>query len=263
MLDERLRLLLAKVASGETHADTALEELRKLPFQDLGFAKVDQHRQLRQGLPEVIFCPGKTADQVREIAMKLLEQNDLVIATRASKELAESVLQPDLAAEPKDRNRTGRYFDDARAIVWGTLPQTKTHLGKVVVVTAGTSDLPVAREAEIVLEAAGIDVSVIADVGVAGLHRVISALPKLQEADVCIVIAGMDGVLSSVVGGLVACPVIACPSSIGYGAAFEGLAALLTMLNSCAAGITVVNIDNGFGAAIAAYRILHSKARQE
>ncbi len=251
MFEERLRILLAKVASGELRTDAALAELRNLPFNDLGFARVDQHRQLRQGLPEIIFCPGKTSKQINQIAERLLTNNDFVLATRASEEQAREILNNAVAGEVK-------HHSEAKTLVWGALPEANTELGTVAIVTAGTSDLPVAREAELILQAAAIRSRLIADVGVAGLHRVLEALPEIRKASVCIVIAGMDGVLPSVLGGLLACPVIACPSSIGYGSSFDGLAALLTMLNSCAAGVSVVNIDNGFGAAMAAYRIIHS-----
>lgn len=251
MFEERLRILLAKVASGELRTDEALTELRNLPFNDLGFARVDQHRQLRQGLPEIIFCPGKTSKQINQIAVRLLANNDFVLATRASDEQAREILNNSIAGEVK-------HHTEAKTLVWGALPEAKTELGTVAIVTAGTSDLHVAKEAELILQAAAIRSSLIADVGVAGLHRVLEALPEIRKANACIVIAGMDGVLPSVLGGLLACPVIACPSSIGYGSSFDGLAALLTMLNSCAAGVSVVNIDNGFGAAMAAYRIIHS-----
>lgn len=254
MFEERLRILLAKVASGEVRTEAAMAELRNLPFNDLGFARVDQHRQLRQGMPEIIFCPGKTSKQIKQIAAKLLHNNDFVLATRASVDQANEVLALSEA-------KSVTYLAEAKALVWGSLPEPKDELGTVAVVTAGTSDLPVAKEAELVLKAAGIRSKLIADVGVAGLHRVLDALTDLRQAKVCIVIAGMDGVLPSVLGGLLACPVIACPSSIGYGSSFDGLAALLTMLNSCAAGVSVVNIDNGFGAAMAAFRIVQGDAK--
>lgn len=254
MFEERLRILLAKVASGEVRTEAAMAELRNLPFNDLGFARVDQHRQLRQGMPEIIFCPGKTSKQINQIAGKLLHNNDFVLATRASVDQANEVLA-------LSESKSVSYLAEAKSLVWGSLPEPKDELGTVAVVTAGTSDLPVAKEAELVLKAAGIRSKLIADVGVAGLHRVLDALTDLRQAKVCIVIAGMDGVLPSVLGGLLACPVIACPSSIGYGSSFDGLAALLTMLNSCAAGVSVVNIDNGFGAAMAAFRIVQGNTK--
>lgn len=250
MHENRLQALLSQVANGDLAPEQAVEKLRTLPFESIGFAHIDHHRQLRQGLPEVIFCPGKTAAQILEIAGKLRERNELVLATRASIEQAKEIEQA---------NSGGRFFEDAQTIIWGKIPPTIERLGKVTIVTAGTADLPVAREAQIVLEACAISTELIVDVGVAGLHRVLSHLASLREARVCIVMAGMDGVLASVLGGLLDCPVIACPTSIGYGASFDGLAALLTMLNSCAAGLSVVNIDNGFGAAVAAFRIMNRR----
>ena len=257
--EERLQQMLARVASGQTKPESAMEELRHLPFQDLDFAKIDQHRLLRQGMAEVIFCPGKTPTQVSEIAEALQASTDLVLASRADADFAQQVLNHYIENHA-DKLPTS-YNEQARMLVWGKIPEADPSLGKVAIVTAGTADLSVAHEAQLVLQCNRIKNDLIADVGVAGLQRVIESLPRLQDADVCIVIAGMDGVLPSVVGGLLACPVIACPSSIGYGSAFEGLSALLTMLNSCAAGITVVNIDNGFGAAVAAFRILHSRCK--
>jgi NCAIR mutase (PurE)-related protein len=250
MQKERLKALLQKVAEGEISLSSAMDDLKHMPFEDLGFAKVDHHRHLRQGMAEVIFSPGKTAAQILDIASRLHKQNDIVIATRAEPDLAEQVCHLDSDA---------KYLEDARAIVWGELASeidSRTALGHVAVITAGTSDWSVAKEAELILSANNVSSELISDVGVAGLHRISSQIEKLKVADVCIVIAGMDGVLPSVVGGLVECPVIACPTSTGYGASFQGLAPLLTMLNSCAAGVTVVNIDNGFGAAVAAIRIL-------
>ncbi len=250
MHEDRLRLILSKLASGESTEEKAFEELRNLPYEKIGFACIDHHRQLRQSLPEVIFCPGKTTNQIIEIAACLKKQNDLVIATRASTSLAEEI---------KSTDKEANYDSESGTLYWGKLPEPDPQMGKVALVTAGTADLKIAKEAELILSACKIKSELFADIGVAGLHRVMSVLPQLQEADLCIVVAGMDGVLASVVGGLVKCPVIACPSSIGYGSSFEGLAALLTMLNSCAAGVLVVNIDNGFGAAVAAFRILRTR----
>lgn len=244
---DRLQILLSQVANGEVALELAVEELRNLPFESIEFANIDQHRHLRQGVPEVIFCQGKTSEQIVEIAHRLKRKHDLVIATRCSAEQAVAI---------QEASEDANYYSASSTVIWGSLPDPDGRLGRVCLITAGTADLPVAREAEITLSACAVKVDLIADIGVAGLHRVISCLPKLQAADVCIVVAGMDGALPSVVGGLVKCPVIACPTSIGYGSSFEGLAALLTMLNSCAAGVTVVNIDNGFGAAMAAFRIL-------
>lgn len=247
MQEECLRRLLSRVAKGDLSEEEAIDELRTLPFESLEFATIDHHRQLRQGLPEVIYCPGKTPAQISEIAARLAENHNLVLATRCDAEQAAGVqaLSPNAKYEP-----------DAKAMLWGNLPLADPSIGQVAVLTAGTADLPVAKEAALVLNCCSISNKVYADMGVAGIHRVLHIMPDLQKASVCIVIAGMDGVLASVVGGLVKAPVIACPSSVGYGASFQGLSALLTMLNSCAAGVTVVNIDNGFGAAVAAFRIL-------
>lgn len=255
MQEERLKELLSKVAAGEIRIEDALADLKHMPFEDLGFAKIDHHRQLRQGMPEVIYAPGKTAKQIVAIASKLKSHNDVVLATRVHAEQA---------LEAREFDRSAQYFDEARMLVWGSIPGASEDSSDiepdnhVLVITAGTADLPVAREAELVLKACKIPVRLLSDVGVAGIHRVAQKIELLRRARVCIVVAGMDGVLPSVIGGLVQNPVIACPTSTGYGASFQGLAPLLTMLNSCAAGVTVVNIDNGFGAAIAAVKILRS-----
>ena len=213
-------------------------------MEDLGFACIDHHRQVRRGLPEVIYCPGKTTEHIIEIFAALAEKGSNVLATRAEKTVFEALAET-------NRFPQARYDELARAIV---LEQERSEPSRCVlpIVTAGTADLPVAAEAEVTAEIMGQRAEVICDVGVAGLHRLISKLPKLQNANVIIVVAGMEGALASVVGGLVNCPVIAVPTSVGYGASFGGLSALLTMLNSCASGITVVNIDNGFGAAVTA-----------
>jgi NCAIR mutase (PurE)-related protein len=210
----------------------------------LGFACVDHHRQIRRGFPEVIFCPGKTTEQIIRIFESLAAKGNNVLATRAKPEVFEA-----LAATKKFPK--ARYEELARAIVLEQkeLPPSKSVLP---IVTAGTADLPVATEARVTAEIMGQRTELICDVGVAGLHRLIKHLPKLQQANIVIVVAGMEGALASVVGGLVSCPVIAVPTSVGYGSAFEGLSALLTMLNSCASGVTAVNIDNGFSAAVTA-----------
>jgi NCAIR mutase (PurE)-related protein len=214
------------------------------PSVDLGFAQVDVQREARQGLPEVVYGPGKTAAQIIGIVGTLLGNNTgPVLVTRVGPEPAEQVL----AAVPG-----GRYDDDARLLVWRPAPAGKFDL---VVVTAGTSDLPVAAEAAAIAEVIGLSVERINDVGVAGIHRLLLRAPRIAEADAVIVVAGMEGALASAVGGLVAAPVIAVPTSTGYGAALEGVTALLAMLTSCAAGVTVVNIDSGFGAAMAAFRL--------
>jgi NCAIR mutase (PurE)-related protein len=250
----KLNSLLEAVASGDISAATALDQIKKLPYADLDFAKVDTHRALRQGIPEVIFCPGKTPEQIVAIAKKLHEQNHVVVATRADQFMADQVV-PHL--------KGAIYHAMAKMIVLpGSTDATsasKSHTSTAII-TAGTADLPVAEEAAAFLTASGYPIQRINDVGVAGLHRLLSNLDSLLSADVIIVVAGMDGALPSVVGGLVAVPVIAVPTSVGYGSSFDGLAALLSMLNSCAAGLTVVNIDNGFGAAVAAIRILMMQA---
>ncbi len=221
-----------------------MEKLRHLPFEDLGFACIDHHRQIRRGFPEVIYCPGKTAEQIIKIFASLAEKGNNVLATRAQEHVFEAL------AETKQFPQA-RYEKLAKAIVF---EQKKIELSKaaVPIVTAGTSDLPVAAEAKVTAEIMGQRTDLICDVGVAGLHRLLGHLPKLQKANVIIVIAGMEGALASVVGGMVSCPVIAVPTSVGYGAGFGGISALLTMLNSCAAGVTVVNIDNGFSAGVTA-----------
>jgi len=213
-----------------------------LPFEDLGFARVDHHRQIRQGFPEVIYCPGKTAEQIIKIFESQAAKGNNVLATRAEPEVFEA-----LAATKKYPK--AQYEKLARTII---LEQKKLPCSKSIlpIVTAGTADIPVATEAKVTAEIMGQRTELICDVGVAGLHRLFDDLPKLQKANVIIVVAGMEGALASVVGGLVSCPVIAVPTSVGYGSSFEGLSALLTMLNSCASGVTVVNIDNGFSAAV-------------
>jgi NCAIR mutase (PurE)-related protein len=215
-----------------------------MPFEDLGFAHIDHHRQIRRGFPEVIYCPGKTTEQIIKIFENLAEKGNNVLATRAEEDVFEAL------AETK-KFPQARYEKLAKAIV---LEQKKIGPSKSVIpiVTAGTADLPVASEAKVTAEIMGQRTELICDVGVAGLHRLLGHLERLQDANVIIVVAGMEGALASVVGGLVSCPVIAVPTSVGYGASFEGLSALLTMLNSCAAGVTVVNIDNGFSAAVTA-----------
>ncbi len=218
--------------------------LRTLPFEDMGFARIDHHRRLRRGFPEVIYCPGKTTDQIIDIFEVLAKKGNNVLATRAEPEVFEAMRTSGKCPE-------ARYETLARAIV---LEQGEGNKSKSLlpIVTAGTADLAVAEEARVTAEVMGQRAEVICDVGVAGLHRLLSQVPKLQEANVVIVIAGMEGALASVIGGLVSCPVIAVPTSVGYGSSFNGLSALLTMLNSCASGVSVVNIDNGFSAAVTA-----------
>lgn len=239
--------LLRSVRAGETSVDAALERLRDLPFEDLGFAKVDHHRALRTGMPETIFSEGKTPEQVAEIFTRMAKAGGNVLATRASREVFAAVA----AAEPR-----AEYHARARAIV---LEQTKAEPGKgmVAVVCAGTSDLPVAEEAAVTARLMGNTTELIADVGVAGIHRLLAQKDLLQRARVLVVCAGMEGALPTVVAGMVKAPVVAVPTSVGYGASFGGVAALLGMLNSCAPNVSVVNIDNGFGAASIASLINH------
>ena len=235
---QQLRLLLEQVREGATPVDAALEHLRHLPFEDLGFAKVDHHRALRHGMPEVIFGQGKTVDQVEQIAQALLARSSNLLLTRATAEMASRIA----ASAPE-----AEYFALPGIVrVWRD--RTMFGKGKIVAVCAGTSDLPVMEEARLTAETMGNEVEGIVDVGVAGIHRLLHQREKLMEARVVVVCAGMEGALPSAVGGMVSCPVIAVPTSIGYGASFHGLAALLGMLNSCASNVTVVNIDNGFGA---------------
>ena len=235
---------MEKVKAGEITVEQAEAKLRHLPFEDLGFARVDHHRQIRCGLPEVIYCPGKTAEQIISIFSALAEKGNNVLATRAEENIFDALAKT--GKFPK-----ARYEKLARAIV---LEQKETSRLKraIPIITAGTSDLPVASEAKVTAEIMGQPAEIICDVGVAGLHRLLGQVEKLREANVIIVVAGMEGALASVVGGLVDCPVIAVPTSVGYGANFGGVAALLTMLNSCASGVSVVNIDNGFSAAVIA-----------
>jgi hypothetical protein len=244
---ERLRALLDEVARGDTSPAAAAERLAWTPAEDLGFATVDHHRALRHGFPEVIFGAGKTPEHLVAIAERIAARGDGLLATRVAPQAAEALK---VALPGVELNALGRT---ARLAPWHAA-ERRTR-GPVLVVTAGTSDLPVAEEAAETLRAFGSPVERLTDVGVAGLHRILAAGDALRRASVVIVVAGMEGALPSVVGGLVASPVIAVPTSVGYGASFGGLAALLGMLNSCASGVTVVNIDNGFGAAVAAARI--------
>ncbi|HOK46951.1 MAG TPA: nickel pincer cofactor biosynthesis protein LarB [Bryobacteraceae bacterium] len=238
MNQQQIKALLEAVRSGAMDIDTAMERLRHLPFEDLGFAKVDHHRALRHGMPEVIFAKGKTPDQVAKIAARLLEKTPNILITRADEATAARVREvaPDV-----------EYFPLSGALrVW--CDKTVHGKGKIAIISAGTSDIPVAEEAQVTAEVMGNEVEVIYDIGVAGIHRLMNNRERLMQARVVVVCAGMEGALPSVVGGLVSCPVIAVPTSVGYGASFQGLAALLAMLNSCASNVAVVNIDNGFGA---------------
>ncbi|MEX2153371.1 MAG: nickel pincer cofactor biosynthesis protein LarB [Gemmatimonadaceae bacterium] len=248
MTRERVRSLLTQVADGTVSAERALNDLAQEPFESLGFATIDHHRALRQGFPEVIYGGGKTAGQILAIAERIADRQDGFLATRLSDEAMAA-----LAArfEKVEINALGRtaFLPGAEMPAAGK--------GTVLIVTAGTSDLPIAEEAVVTAGALSNRVNRLTDVGVAGIHRLLARKDELLEAAVIIAIAGMDGALASVIGGLVRVPVIAVPTSVGYGAAFGGIAPLLAMLNSCAAGVTVVNIDNGFGAAVAASRINH------
>ncbi len=243
----QIETLLNEVRSGETGVADALERLRHMPFKDLGFAKVDHHRALRTGMPEVIFAESKTPSQVSAIFMHMAEAGGNVLVTRASREACEAVLKADPRAE---------IHEMARAI---TLTQAQAAAGKgtIGVVCAGTSDLPVAEEAAVTARLMGNTVELVADVGVAGIHRLLAQQHTLTSARVLVVCAGMEGALPTVVGGLVNAPVVAVPTSVGYGASFGGVAALLGMLNTCAPNVCVVNIDNGFGAACIASLINH------
>jgi pyridinium-3,5-biscarboxylic acid mononucleotide synthase len=249
--EHRLRAILQSVSEGRLDIQAAVDELRDLPYQDLGFAKVDHHRALRDWVPEVILGEGKTPEQVVEIAKNLLAHSDRLLITRASAEAAGRVL----AAVPD-----ARHHEAARCITVERAPVPR-HDG-VAVLCAGTADLPVAEEAAVTAEIIGNDVRRIYDVGVAGLHRLLDHLPALREARALVVVAGMEGALPSVVAGLVSAPVIAVPTSVGYGASFGGLAPLLAMLNACAAGVAVVNIDNGFGAGYMAASINRTALRE-
>ena len=246
-MNNDIRALLERVQAGKTSVDDALLTLKTQPFADIGYAKVDLHRKVRQGAAEVIYGAGKTPEQILGIcaAMEAHGQTTVLI-TRLSPESAEAIS----AARPLT------YHPEARVGIVGEPPKPDG-MGRIVVVTGGTSDIPVAEEAALTAEVFGNEVVRLYDVGVAGLHRLLSNLEPLMSASVVIAIAGMEGALASVVGGLVDCPVIAVPTSVGYGASFGGVAALLSMLNSCASGVSVVNIDNGFGAGFLASRINH------
>jgi NCAIR mutase (PurE)-related protein len=237
-MDERkLRDLLARFRSRKIGEDALLRELRGLPFQELDFAKVDHHRELRCGFPEVILCRGKTIAQIAKIAKAILVRGSDLLATRAT---------PDVHKAVRKIDRRAKWHEQARCVTVGG--RRGPGKGYVLVVSAGTADIPVAEEARVTAEMLGAEVRTLFDVGVAGIHRLLAHREVVMDAKVVVVVAGMEGALASVVGGLVRRPVIAVPTSVGYGANFEGLAPLLAMLNSCAAGVTTVNIDNGFGA---------------
>ncbi len=246
-MNSEMRKLLEGVRSGEVSVDHALLKIKTQPFEDIGYAKIDLHRKTRQGAAEVIYGAGKTAEQIIGIVESMQKKGqDTILITRVSAEKAEKMAE-------KIRFH---YHEDAKVGIVGKLPKPDG-IGKIVVATGGTSDIPVAEEAALTAEALGNEVIRLYDVGVAGLHRVLSHLDEIMSATVIIAIAGMEGALASVIGGLVDCPVIAVPTSVGYGASFGGVSALLSMLNSCASGVSVVNIDNGFGAGYQANMINH------
>ena len=243
MDEATLKDLLMRFKSGEFSVQEVLEKLKTMPFEDLGFACIDHHRPLRRGISEVIYGEGKSPDQILSIMEKMAQQGDNVLITRLSKDKAERIL----SVYPK-----AVFHEAARALTLEQRPIEHSGKGTILVISAGTSDLGVAEEAAVTARFLGNPVETIHDVGVAGLHRILAHGKKLEQASVIIVVAGMEGALPSVVSGLVAKPVIAVPTSVGYGASFGGISALLAMLNSCASGVVVVNIDNGFGAAYAA-----------
>jgi NCAIR mutase (PurE)-related protein len=235
---ETIQQLLEAVRSGNLTVDKALDQLRSMPYDDLGFAKIDTHRSVRKGFPEVIFCEGKTVKQVRDIVSKMMQYSEVILAMRASEEIYQAVQKV---------TKQVKYHSTARAIIIGKKIAAKNK-GKILVISAGTADLPVSEEAAITAEVMGNRVERLTDVGVAGVHRLLQNVQQIQAANVLIVVAGMEGALPGVVAGLVDKPVIGIPTSVGYGTNFGGVSALLTMLNSCAPGLGVVNIDNGFGA---------------
>ena len=238
-----LKRLLHNVKNGDIGVDDAVDRLKHLPFEELGCATIDHHRTLRQGFPEVIFGESKTVGQIEQIITALLAKGNNILATR---------LTGDKAAKIREKFPLAHYHSDSRCLTIEQKPVEMKGKGKILVISAGTSDIPVAEEAVVTARIMGNEVESLFDVGVAGLHRLLASRERLTSPEVIIVVAGMEGALPSVVGGLVDKPVIAVPTSVGYGASFGGIAALLGMLNSCAAGVTVVNIDNGFGAGYAA-----------
>lgn len=246
-----IKTILKAVKDGKMSVDDALLAIKKEPFEDIGYAKIDLHRSIRQGMPEVIYGAGKTAEQITGIAAKMKQNGqDTILITRLSQDAAEQI------GTLYDMD----YHEDAKIGIIGQMPPA-SGIGKIVVATGGTSDIPVAEEAALTAEAHGNEVIRLYDVGVAGLHRLLAHLDEIMSASVIVAIAGMEGALASVIGGLADCPVIAVPTSIGYGASLHGLSALLSMLNSCASGVSVVNIDNGFGAGYLASMINHMEAK--
>lgn len=251
-MNTELKQILEEVKNGDLPIEDALLKIKMQPFEDIGFAKVDLHRKLRQGTAEVIYGAGKTAEQIDGI-IATMQKNDQpnILITRLPKTTYDALKQKDSI----------KYYDAARVGIVGSFP-VPDGLGKIVVATGGTSDIPVAEEAALTAEMMGNEVTRLYDVGVAGLHRILSHLDEIMGASVIIAIAGMEGALASVIGGLADCPVIAVPTSVGYGASFGGVSALLSMLNSCASGVSVVNIDNGFGAGFLASRINHMEEKK-
>lgn len=249
-MDEmHIREMLKEFKNGELNEEDIIKKLKKLPYEEMDYAKIDHHRSLRRGFGEVIYCAGKTSEQTAVILQKMLENRGRVLATRADEKTYEAVL--DIASD-------AQYHKEARAItvIREEIPKNS---GKIVIATGGTSDIPVAEEAAVTAEFMGNNVDRLYDVGVAGIHRLLMNTERIYSASVIIAVAGMEGALASVIGGLADCPVIAVPTSVGYGANFKGLSALLTMLNSCSSGIGVVNIDNGFGAGCLASMINRGK----
>jgi len=249
MNPEKIEKILSKLSKGDCSVGEALEQLRTLPYDDLKFAKLDSHRELRKGIPEAIYSPGKTDRQILEIAARIIARKDEAVFTRMNEKVYRKL-----------KGRFGprvRWYPEARIVTIGVTKRTSK--GKVLIVTAGTSDIPVAEEAAVTCELLGCKVERLYDVGVAGMHRLTSNLKQFDSADVIVVLAGMEGALPSVVAGLTSKPVVAVPTSVGYGASFGGMAALLGMLSSCSSGIGVVNIDNGFGAGALATVIIKNK----
>lgn len=247
MNKESLRIILEKVQDGCLEVDEACNILETLPFEDLGFAKLDTHRAIRDHFPEVVFCQGKSIEQIISIVKQMDLHNEVILATR---------VEPEIFVAVREQIPDMQYSQTARVFYLNRAPAVPN--GRVIVISAGTADIPVAEEAAVCLEVMGVAVERIFDVGVAGIHRLLAQVREINTAAVIIVVAGMEGALASVVGGLTKRPVIAVPTSVGYGASFHGLAALLTMLNSCSGGIGVVNIDNGYGAAALALAILRT-----
>ena len=251
-MNSEIKNILEAVKAGSMSVDEAMLSIKKQPFEDIGYAKVDLHRKIRQGAAEVIYGAGKTPEQMSGILSALLANGQkTILITRLSSE----------AAQILAKEHPLHYYTDARIGLVGEMPQPDG-IGKIVVATGGTSDIPVAEEAALTAQAHGNQVVRLYDVGVAGLHRLLSHMDEIMSASVIIAIAGMEGALASVIGGLADCPVIAVPTSVGYGTSFHGLSALLSMLNSCASGVSVVNIDNGFGAGYLASMINHMEAKQ-